>query len=150
MNAWSLFKRVRRPAKEGKLKIAEGVFRELAAKTDPLYRIISKWDKQFGIVTNIYGDPQASQVLAYIQQKYGDFIQVERRKYPGFFKSKRGRRSADSQVVALAKQYGWIVVSDDQSVQLVCYLESIAHITWTQWAVRLQMGAQPNQLAFLS
>lgn len=57
--------------------------------------------------------------------------------YGGFWSSRAGRRSADSQVVAAAKANGWIVIANDVSVHGACYFEQLDCHRWEYLARRL-------------
>jgi hypothetical protein len=119
------FRRLKKTASNGMLKIPEGVFRELKRKTDRLYNIIEKWNSKFSIVVQMTRDPQLLPELARIEQLYGAKITVGNAEYPGFWKSPAGRKAADGQVVTLGKVNQYVVVSDDRAVRLACLQENV-------------------------
>jgi hypothetical protein len=52
--------------------------------------------------------------------------------HPGFWNSTSGRKSSDAQVVTLAKAWGWISVSNDNSIHGACMLEGIVGCRWEE------------------
>lgn len=140
-----LFPRIRKLAQRGALRLAGGVYREIQQRTDKLRRSVEQWQRKYQVVAEVAPDTQAGEWLSVIERQYGEEIVVRSRRYPGFWKSRRGRRSADGQVVALAKANGWIVVSNDRAVSLVSMLEGVPCITWQEFARQLEFGSRPGQ-----
>ena len=127
----------------GKAKIPEGVYRELQQKTDLLAQTIEQWKKKYSFVVNL--DSKALELLPAIERKYGPQFSVGGKTYPGFWKSPSGRKSADSQVLALAKSRGWIAVSNDNSIHGACMLEDIECRRWEEIG-RLLLGPEQPYL----
>jgi hypothetical protein len=132
-------------AKQSRLKIPEGVQRELKRRTDNASRIVDALVRrhsdsvvQVGRVSGL-GDE-----LARVERTYGENIQVGSREYAGFWKSARGRKAVDGQVVAMAGKLGCTLVSDDVAVRLACMLENIPCIGWTELARAIGLHAQPS------
>jgi hypothetical protein len=127
--------------RSGRVKIPEGVFKELQRKTDKLAKTIEQWKKKYSFVVNL--DPEALELLPDIERNYGPQFSVGGKTYPGFWKSPSGRKSVDAQVVALAKSRGWIAVSNDNSIHGACMLEDVECRRWEEIG-RLLLG--PEQL----
>jgi hypothetical protein len=81
---------------------------ELKQKTDQLAKMIEQWEKKYLIVVNL--DSKALELIPSIERKYGPQFSVGGKTYPGFWESPSGKKSGDSQVLALAKSRGWIAV----------------------------------------
>ncbi len=130
-------------AKNGALKIPEGVWREIKRKTDKIFKIIQKIVNKYpSTVVYIKNDPRTINEFYEVERKYGEFIQVGNRKYDGFWKSASGKKAAEGQVIAIAKVFNYTVVSDDNAVRLACMLENIQCIGWTEFARRLGISQQ--------
>jgi hypothetical protein len=114
----------------GKLKIPEGVHKELQQKTDKLAKSIEQWEKKYSFIVHL--DHKALELLPDIERKYGPPFSVGGITYPGFWKSPSGKKSVDAQVVALAKSRGWIVVSNDNSIHGACMLENVESRRWEE------------------
>jgi hypothetical protein len=82
--------------------------------------------------------------LARVERQYGEKIQVGSRQYPGFWKSARGKKAVDGQVVATARKLGCTAVSDDKAVGLACFLENIGCMGWTEFARNVGLHSQPS------
>lgn len=107
------FKRLRKQAANGVIKVPEGVFRELKRKTDRIHHYLEKWEEEYKVVIRMKNDPRLLSELSRIEQAYGETVSVGKNDYPGFWKSPAGRKAADGQVVAVGKVRGYVVVSDD-------------------------------------
>lgn len=130
--------------KKGALKLPEGVFRELTRGTDKLARFANA--QQGACVAAVDNDPRVRAEVARLERHYGEKIDFGRQHYGGFWKSKAGRQAADAQVVAVAKLLnGGMAVSDDRAVKLVCALEGVLCIGWSEFARRLGL-IKPQQL----
>jgi hypothetical protein len=141
------FRILKKLAKEGYLKIPEGVYRELRRKTDRLYQCIEDWKlSNNDCIVHINRVHNLAEELVRIELQYGERIRVEKKEYPGFWKSPSGRKAADSQIVATAKVLGCIAVSDDRAVRMSCMLESIPCISWTELARRLELSSSQLKL----
>lgn len=112
------------------MKIPEGVYRELQRNTDQLARTIRQWKKKHSFVVNL--GTSALELLPDIERKYGPQFSVGGKTYAGFWKSPSGKRSSDSQVVALAKSRGWVAVSNDNSINGACMLEDVQCCRWEE------------------
>jgi len=130
-------------AKNNALKIPESVWREIKRKTDKIFKKIEKIIEKYpSIIVRVRDDERIIEKIGEIERNYGESIQIGNRRYPGFWKSPSGRRAAEGQVVAIAKVFNYIVVSDDNAVKLVCMLENIPCIGWTEFARRLGLSHQ--------
>ena len=141
----AFLRRLRQLAQSTALCIPEGVVRELHRKTDRLSRFVRNYEKS-NVVVRVRSNPRLQAEVVRMEKFYGEFIVVGKKKYPGFWASRAGRKAADSQVVATAKVFEGIAVSDDGAVKLACALENVACISWTEFARRLGLG---KQLSFL-
>ncbi|RKY02745.1 hypothetical protein DRP77_07410 [Candidatus Poribacteria bacterium] len=135
------FRALRDMVARNKVKIPEGVYRELRRKTDRLRRYVERWERDYQFVIR-FKDRRLREELARIERKYGERIAVGKRAYNGFWSSRAGRRSADPQVVAVGKVRGGIVVSDDLAVRMVCMLEGVECIGWSEFARRIRLAEQ--------
>jgi|YNPNPStandDraft_1061719.scaffolds.fasta_scaffold42344_3 predicted nucleic acid-binding protein len=137
------FRKLKPLVENSRIRIPEGVFRELRRVTGRLYKIVESWmgDNPDCIVRIDRVHNLASELVR-IEQQYGERIQVGRNEHSGFWKSPSGRKAADGQVVAVAKVLGCTVVSDDYAVRLVCMLEGIPCVGWTEFVRQ----ASSNQL----
>jgi len=135
---------LRKLVRDGQLKIPEGVFREVCRKSDKTKKMIRGFEKNFeDLVVKISQVSHLKEELSRIEQTYGEEIRVGSRAYPGFWKSPSGRRAADAQVVAVAKRFSAIVVSDDKAIQRACMLENLECIGWTEFSRRMGLVPQP-------
>lgn len=138
-------RKLKKLTRTGRLKVPEGVYRELLRGSDKLRVILKKWQKEHCIVINVSSSSRLQAQLGELERNYGDKIQIGNRTYRGFWKSKAGRQAADSQVVAMAKVHGHTVVSDDTAVRLACSLEDVPCISWTEFARRISLSyAMPS------
>lgn len=125
-----------RLAKNGELKLPEGVVRELGRGTDKLGKFVQQQRPSLEIAARQI--PLLHSEIPRLERSYGDKIRVGTQEYAGFWHSAGGRKSADAQVVAVAKLLqGGVAVSDDQAVKLVCALEGVPCIGWSEFARRL-------------
>lgn len=125
------------------LKISEGVWREIKRKTKKIFKIMSKIVEKYpSVIVEVKSHPKIKDFLYEIERKYGNIIQVGNQQYPGIWKSFSGRKAAEGQVIAIAKFFGYTVVSDDTAVKLVCMLENIECIGWTEFVRRLKIPQQ--------
>ena len=139
------FKRLRRTASDGIIKVPEGVFRELRRKTDKIRHYLEQWEQNYQIVVRLKSDPHILPELARIEQTYGEKISVGGKDYPGFWKSPAGRKAADGQVVAVGAVLRFVVVSDDRAVRLACLQENVRCIGWAEFARRYKKGELEGQ-----
>ena len=136
-----LLRKMRAMVQKRRIRIPEGVYRELQQKTDQLAKTAEQWKKKYSFVVNL--DRKALELLPEIERKYGPQFSVGGKTYPGFWKSPSGKKSVDAQVVALAKSRGWIAVSNDNSVHGACMFEDIACRRW-EGIGRLLAPEQPH------
>jgi len=131
---------LRSEVKKDKLKLPEGVVRELTKGKDRLARFIGKYEQMLKIT--IKSEFRLKDELARIEQSYGEEINIGKQKLKGFWHSPSGRKSADGQVIAVAKVKGAVVVSDDNAIKAVCLLENIVCIGWTEYARQIGIVQQ--------
>jgi len=132
---------LKRAMKMGKLKLPQGVVHEILRGTDRLKTFVRN-NRQHIEVKFTKADLRLEDTLRDLEVKYGERIQVGGRAYPGFWHSRAGRKSADAQVIAVAKVKGWIAVSDDTAIKQVCHVENVPCIGWNEFARRLELGVQ--------
>jgi hypothetical protein len=116
--------------KSNQVKIPEGVYRELLISTDKLAETLQKWQSNYSLVVKL--DYKALALLPGIELKYGPQFNQAGMVYKGFWKSASGKKSADSQVVALAKSREWVVISNDVSIHGACMLEGVICRRWEE------------------
>ena len=138
-----LLRKMRGLVQSSRVKIPEGVYKELQQKTDKLAKTIEQWKKKYSVVVNL--DAEALELLPDIERNYGPRFNVGGINYPGFWKSPSGRKSVDAQVVALAKSRGWIAVSNDNSIHGACMLENVECRRWEEIG-RLLLGPEQPHL----
>jgi hypothetical protein len=143
LQAAGLLHKTRGLVLSGKVKIPEGVYKEIKQKTDKLAKTIEQWKKKYSFVANL--DYKALEQLPNIEKLYGPQFSVGGKTYPGFWKSPSGKKSVDAQVLALAKSRGWIVVSNDNSIHGACMLENTACRRWEEIG-RLLLGPEKPRL----
>jgi len=136
-----LLQKFRSLIRSDKAKIPEGVYRELKKGTDQLSKSLTKWAEKYPLVIDL--DYAALQCFPDIERKYGPRFAVGGKVYSGLWASTSGRKSADAQVIALAKARGWIAVSDDDSVHGACMLEGITCWGWEEIGRLLLHPEQP-------
>lgn len=134
---------LRNQVKSGGLKIPEGVVRELERGTDRLGKFVREQRGQLEVTA--WQLPGLRPEVARLERLYGQKIRVGSQEYVGFWRSSAGRKSADAQVVAVAKLLEGVAVSDDRAVKLVCALEGVQCIGWSEFARRLGL-IKPQQL----
>jgi hypothetical protein len=129
--------------KSNRVKIPEGVYRELLISTDKLAKALQKWEANYPLVVKL--DYKALSLLPDIELKYGPPFNQAGVVYKGFWKSPSGKKSADSQVVALAKSREWVVISNDVTIHGACMLEGVICRRWEEIG-RLLLKPQQNTL----
>jgi len=133
-------------AKQQQLVIPEGVFREIARVSDKANKLLAQLNRSYpNCVVRIHDIAHLPEELQRIERTYGATIHVGNRQYAGFWGSPSGRKAADGQVVAVGKMIRGIVVTGDQKIELVCLLENVPHIGWTE-LVRRTYGGEPPGL----
>ncbi len=128
-------RKLKKSMTEGRVKIPEGVLREIIRRADKLSKNLKNWVKHNpNVMVKISHVHNLENEIKRLEVQYGNKIQAGRKEYPGFWKSPSGRKAADSQVVAAAKVLRGIVVSDDRAIHLACMLENVPCIGWTEFA----------------
>lgn len=127
---------LRQLGKRGGIKLPEGVVREIIRGTDNLAKFAER--EQRSLLVTVGDDPRLRAEIARLERHYGETIVFGQQQYGGFWKSKAGKQAADAQVVAVTKMLkGGVAVSDDRAVKLVCALEGVPCIGWSEFARRL-------------
>jgi len=139
-------RKLRELAASETLRLPEGVVREILRGTDRLAQFVKK--HQPDLEVSFRNNTSLISELSRIERTYGESISVGKRKYPGFWHSPAGRKSADAQVIAAAIVLRATVVSDDRAVQLACSQEGVPCIGWTEFARRIGL-IKPTQLSLL-
>ncbi|MFQ5874585.1 MAG: hypothetical protein ACE5JL_12400 [Dehalococcoidia bacterium] len=122
-------KDLRKLALLGRLKIPGAVTRDLRKRSD-LGKRIAAWKTTYGVVLEL--DLPALTLLPDIETKYGNGFNIGGMTYPGLWAGPRARKSADAQVIALAKARAWTVISNDKSVHGACALEDVPCRRWEE------------------
>jgi hypothetical protein len=135
-------RRLGKMAAGGTLRLPEGIVREVLRRTDRLAQWVKK--HQPSLEVRFRNHPGSTDHLSRIERTYGEYILIGKRRYPGFWSSPAGRKSADAQVVAVAIVVRATVVSDDQAVRLACSLEGVPCIGWAEFARRIELVLQPR------
>jgi hypothetical protein len=102
----------------------------LLNSTDKLAKTLQKWEAAYPLVVKL--DYKALALLPGIELKYGPQFNQVGMVYKGFWKSASGKKSADSQVVALAKSREWVVISNDITIHGACMLEGVVCRRWEE------------------
>ncbi|MCR4413453.1 MAG: hypothetical protein NUV77_13615 [Thermoguttaceae bacterium] len=140
----SVRKTLGRLCRENRLRLPEGVKRELGRKTDQARKTVGELAKQYpGCVVLIQAVPNLGGELARMEQTYGQEIRVGNRRYPGFWKSRSGHKAIDGQLVSVGKRLACTVVSDDRAVRMACLLENVPCIGWAEFARQVGLS-QPT------
>ena len=124
----NLFRHLRKLAQRSRLKIPRSVFAEVRRGSDRIRSNLDRWNQQYEIVIQL--DHTALTYLPDIELKYGPRFSIGSINYSGLWNSSSRRRSADPQVIALAKSRGWIVVTNDHSIHGACAQEDIRCYNW--------------------
>ena len=138
-----LLRKLRTLVQRERVKIPEGVYKELQQKTDQLAKTIEQWKRKYSFVLNL--DTKALELLPDMERKYGPQFSVGGKTYPGFWKSPSGKKSVDAQVVALAKSRDWIAVSNDNSIHGACMFEDVECRRWEEIG-RLLLDPEQHRL----
>ncbi|MBI4556587.1 MAG: DUF4411 family protein [Candidatus Hydrogenedentes bacterium] len=104
-------KQLNRYAKDGKVVIPEGVYREICRKSDRLNTMVQAWHEKHSAVIRL-DTPTLRVELARMEGSYGEKINLGKQRRKGFWSSRSGKLSADSQVVAVCKINKYIAVSN--------------------------------------
>jgi len=132
-------RKVSRCARDGKIVIPEGVYRELCKKSDRLQTTVQTWEKKHNAVVHLNTERLHTE-FARIEKAYGHQIVVGSKVKKGFWTSKSGKVSADGQVVTVCKVLHYIAVSNDEHVQDACHLEDVPCIGWQEFYRRMGRG----------
>lgn len=135
---------LRHLGKKSGIKLPEGVVRELIHGTDKLVRFVQEQRRHLEVAARQI--PALHTEIPRLERLYGEKIRVGTQEYAGFWSSQAGRKAVDAQVIAVAKLLeGGVAVSDDRAVKLVCALEGVPCIGWSEFARRLGL-IKPKQL----
>jgi hypothetical protein len=138
-------RKLKKLALDGRLKLPEGIYRELQRRHDKLFKVVDGWSRQnTDVVVRIGTVHNLAFELARIEEQYGERITVGGVEYRGFWYSQAGQKAADGQLVAVAKVLGAIVVSEDKAVRLACMLEDVSCIGWAEFARKTNLSTQPT------
>jgi len=123
-----------------RIRIPEGVYREIKRRVDRLRKSLEQWiKKEPSLVITFDRHSSLRDTLVQMERKYGRQFTVKGRVYKGFWQSRGGRKSADAQVVAAGRVFGYVVVTNDKTIQAACMLENVRHIVWTEFVLRLNL-----------
>ncbi len=129
-------------AGQRRLKIPEGVVREVRRRSDSCRGLVDRLRENFPDCVVEFKTPQLQGTLVRIERLYGEKIRVGKLEQDGLWSSPGGRKSADGQVVAVGKHLGGVVVSGDKKVGLACSLEEVECVGWAEMARRVGMTTQ--------
>ena len=115
----------------GRLKLSEGVVRELVRGTDRLAKFVQKHRQQIEVAAG--HNPALHTEIPRLERLYGHKIRIGTQEYPGFWSSKAGQKAADAQVVAVSKALNGVAVSGDRAVKLVCPLANVPCRGWSEF-----------------
>lgn len=127
---------VSRHARDGRVVVPEGVYRELCRKTDRLKNTVQTWKRKHSAVVSL-DSAKLQTELARIESAYGKQIVVGDKVRGGFWASRSGKLSADGQVVTICKVNNYIAVSNDRAVQDACHIENVPCIGWQEFYRRM-------------
>jgi hypothetical protein len=109
--------------------------------------MVQNWQSKYGAVVQLSAPILRAEHVR-IELAYGEVIQIGKQQRRGFWRSKGGKRSADSQVVAVSKVNGYITVSNDEAVQDACHIENVPCIGWQEFYRRMKQGFTGQGLLF--
>jgi hypothetical protein len=132
------FDKLHESAKDGHVCFVEGVYRQLTDTTTKIGSKIKNWDK-YGSIQKLTTVEQA--LMKQLDKKYGPpFPIIKGKNYPGFWKTEPPGGGVDAQVIAVAKERKYIVVSNDHSIHGACMLENVECIRYEEFGRRLLAG----------
>jgi hypothetical protein len=132
------FDSLQKTAKNGDICFPEGVYRQLTETTTKIGQKIEGWDK-FGCLKILSSSEKL--LMKQIDQKYGPpFHIINGKDYKGFWKTEPPGGGVDAQVIAVAKEHKYIVVSNDHSIHGACMLENVECILYEEFGRRLVTG----------
>jgi hypothetical protein len=132
------FNKLHESAKDGHVCFVEGVYRQLTDTTTKIGNKIKNWDKYESIK---YLTTAEQILMKQIDEKYGPpFHIIKGKDYPGFWKTEPPGGGVDAQVIAVAKERKYIVVSNDHSIHGACMLENVECIRYEEFGRRLLAG----------
>jgi rRNA-processing protein FCF1 len=137
-------RRLSKAVKKGLIVLPEAVHKELRKKSDPLKAASDRWKEKHAAVIQYDANPELKRELARIERTYGEEIKIGESSRPGFWKSKKGQKAADGQVVTVSKVMKITAVSDDRAVKDACYLENVPCIGWQEFWRRIGQGTTDN------
>ena len=140
------FDKLRRAAKEGNICFPEGVYRQLTDTTTKIGNKIKNWGK-YGCIQHLTTSEQI--IMKQIDNKYGPpFNIIKGRNYKGFWKTEPLGGGVDAQVITIAKERKYIVVSNDHSIHGACMLENVECIRYEEFGRRLISGTLRQSAMF--
>lgn len=132
------FEKLHESAKDGYVCFVEGVYRQLTDTSTRIGTKIKNWDK-YGCLHKLTTVEQA--LMKQLDTKYGPpFSIIKGHNYSGFWKTEGVGGGVDSQIVAVAKERGYLVVSNDNSIHGACMLEDVECIRYEEFGRRLLAG----------
>jgi hypothetical protein len=139
------FSSLRKAAKDGSIYFPEGVYRQLTDTTTKIGNKIKNWGK-YGTILKLTTSEQV--LMKQIDAKYGPSFHIKGNSYPGFWKTEPVGGGVDSQVIAVAKERKYIVVSNDNSIHGACMLENVECIRYEEFGRRLISGTLRQSAMF--
>ena len=131
------FKRLRKLAQNGSVRVPSAVIREIKRPEDRLKRSITRWARNYKDFEIKDTDSRFRDWIDEIMRRYGSSYKIGRLQKQGLAAGKSRKRGTDVQVVAAGKFLNAIVVSDDNRIKEVCFLENIECISWTEFMRRV-------------
>ena len=132
------FDKLHESAKKGHICFVEGVYRQLTDTSTKIGNKIKNWDK-YGCLHNLTTIEQS--LMKYLDIRYGPpFHIIKGKNYPGFWKTEGAGGGVDSQIIAVAKEREYLVVSNDNSIHGACMLENVGCIRYEEFGRRLLAG----------
>ena len=131
------FNSLRKAAKDGNVYFPEGVYRQLTDTFTKIGNKIKNWEK-YG--TCVYLTTSEQELMKTIESNYGPQFSIKGISYPGFWKTEPVGGGVDAQVIAVAKERKYIVVSNDNSIHGACMLEDVECIRFEEFGRRLVSG----------
>jgi hypothetical protein len=129
------FDNLHESAKNGYICFPEGVYRQLTDTTTRIGNKIKNWSK-YGSIHYLTTTEQA--VMKQIDMKYGPpFYIIKGKNYPGFWKTERIGSGVDAQIIAVAEECKYMVVSNDHSIHGACMLENVECMRYEEFGRRL-------------
>ncbi len=128
------------------LRVPLGVYQEVYPQQREGHekRVLTRW-KSEGVIIDLDSDLAARALIPGIERRYGPPFHIGGFTYGGLWKGKSGRAAADAEVVAAAKAFGWVVISNDVPIHGACLLEGIDCYRW-EYLLRSGEQARAGQV----